>query len=319
MRLNAADTDIDLLCIGELLVDLISTEPTDALATAERFARYQGGSPANIAVNVARLGGRAAMMARVGDDSLGAFLRDALADAGVEVEEVRSHPDAHTSIVLVARTATTPDFLPMRDADFRLAPVNLEAAVARARAVHTSTWPLSREPARQCAQRALHLAHAQGKITSLDPNYTPRIWPDRAGAIEVLEAILPDVTITKPSQDDAERLFDEVLTPDAAIRRFHAMGPTIVLFTMGAGGMVLSVDGEQTHIPARELEVADATGAGDAFWSGFLMAHLDGLPPVHCGYVARELAERKLQTVGPMPAIEDRREVYAKAGRAMAS
>jgi fructokinase len=309
--------EIDFLSVGELLVDLISTEPTDSLATAERFDRYQGGSPANIAVNIARLGGRAAMMACVGDDALGVFLRDALADANVDVRDVRAHPDAHTSIVLVARTTTTPDFLPMRDADFRLEPADLAASVARARAVHTSTWPLSREPARQCARRALHLAHAEGKVTSLDPNYTPRIWPDRREALRVLEAVMPDVTITKPSQDDAERLFNEVLAPDDVIRRFHAMGPGIVLFTMGTKGMILSVGGDQTHIPARELDVADATGAGDAFWSGFMIAHLDGLTPLHCAYVARELAERKLKTVGPLPAMQDRREVYAKAKAAM--
>ena len=315
--MNAADADIDLLAVGELLVDLISTEPADSLATAARFERYQGGSPANIAVNVARLGGRSAVMARVGDDALGAFLRETLAAAGVQTAAVQTDPDAHTSLVLVARTEVTPDFLPMRDADFRLDPADLEGTVARARAVHTSTWPLSRAPARRCAARAIHLAHTQSKLTSLDPNYTPRIWPDRREAIAVLEEILPSVTITKPSQDDAARLFGETLPPHAVIRRFHAMGPAIVLFTMGAEGMILSANGEATHIPARPLEVADATGAGDAFWSGFLMAHLDGLSPVHCAYVARELAERKLQAVGPLPAIEDRRQVYAKAKAAM--
>jgi fructokinase len=315
--MGASDTAIDLLAIGELLVDLISTEPTDSLATAARFERYQGGSPANIAVNVARLGGRAAVMARVGDDALGVFLRQELADAGVQVADVQTDGDAHTSVVLVARTATTPDFLPMRDADFRLDPADLEASVARARAVHTSTWPLSREPARQCAVRALHIAHARGKVTSLDPNYTPRIWPDRDEALEMLGEVLPYVTVTKPSADDAARLFGETLASHEVIRRFHAMGPPLVLFTMGAEGMIVSVDGDQTHVPARQLEVVDATGAGDAFWSGFLMAHLDGLPPAHCAYVARELAERKLKTIGPMPEMQDRTQVYAKAREAM--
>ena len=308
---------IDLLAIGELLVDMISTKPTDSLATAAQFERYQGGSPANIAVNVAHLGGRAAMMARVGDDPLGAFLREALTEAGVQIEEVQIDPDAHTSVVLVARTPTTPDFLPMRDADFRLEPEDLASSVAGARAVHTSTWPLSREPARQCARQAMQRAYEQDKLTSLDPNYTPRIWPDRREALAVLGEVLPYVTVTKPSQDDAERLFAETLPPHEVIRRFHALGPPIVLFTMGAEGMILSVDGEMTHIPARELEVADATGAGDAFWSGFLMAYLDDLPPVHCAYVARELAERKLQTVGPLPEMQNRTEVYAKAEAAM--
>ncbi|MGC9523309.1 MAG: carbohydrate kinase family protein [Anaerolineae bacterium] len=304
--------DFDLLAIGELLVDLISTEPADSLSTARAFERHQGGSPANIAVNTARLGGRAAMMADVGDDAFGAFLVEALARAGVATDYITTDPDAHTSLVFVARTTTTPDFLPLRDADWRLTADGdaLARAIARTRAVHTSTWPLSREPARSLVQAALQMAQAQGKLTSLDPNYSPRVWPDRQEALAVLEATLPHVAIVKPSRDDAARLFGEPLSNEDILRRFHAMGPEIVILTMGAEGTLLFESGETTHIPARPIEVVDATGAGDAFWSGFLLAKLEGLSTLHAGYVAREIVERKLQTVGPLPSSLDREAIY---------
>jgi fructokinase len=183
--------------------------------------------------------------------------------------------------------------------------------------VHTSTWPLSREPSRAAAQRALKLAREAARLTSLDPNYSPDIWPDRAEALRVLQSLLPDVDVIKPSEDDAARLFDEELTPEDAIARFHDMGPRIVLYTMGARGMVLSVAGEQTFIPAREVDVVDATGAGDAFWAGFLMATLDDLSPMHAAYVARELVARKLQRVGPLPGRLDRQALYREAQAAM--
>jgi sugar/nucleoside kinase (ribokinase family) len=318
---NSQAPDIQLLAIGELLVDLISTEPADSLAAATTFARHQGGSPANIAANVARLGGTAALMANVGADAFGAFLKQSLADAGVVTDYITLDPAAHTSLVFVIQTTGTPDFLPIRDADLRLggpgspAAAQLPAAVARAQAVHTSTWPLRRDPARGLVLEALHCARAAGKLTSLDPNYSPRLWTDREEALDVLRQALADVVIVKPSLDDAVRLFDAELAPEAIVDRFHTMGPEIVLLTMGKRGTLLSESGTHALIPGRHIAVADATGAGDAFWAGFLLAKFDGLTTHHAAYVAREIAEHKLQTVGPLSGDLDRDAITQRALR----
>lgn len=119
-------------------------------------------------------------------------------------------------------------------------------------------------------------------------------------------------TITKPSLDDATRLFGRDRTPEAYIDLFHEMGPRVVILTMGAGGVLLSQEGRITPIPARPVAVVDATGAGDAFWAGFLVALLDGNPLKHCALFAREIVERKLTTVGPLPDTIDRQVVYAE-------
>ena len=66
------------------------------------------------------------------------------------------------------------------------------------------------------------------------------------------------------------------------------------------------------HLPARKIEVKDATGAGDAFWAGYLTALLDGHSPRTCLLFAREVVELKLQTVGTLPAAIDRNELYAR-------
>jgi fructokinase len=80
---------------------------------------------------------------------------------------------------------------------------------------------------------------------------------------------------------------------------------------MGADGVLLSEEGKLSHIPARPIKVVDATGAGDSFWAGFLVALLDGNPLKRCVFFAREIVERKLATVGPLPDTIDRQEVYA--------
>jgi sugar/nucleoside kinase (ribokinase family) len=303
--------DLDLLAIGETLVDLISIEETDWLRNAYTFRKYQGGSPANIAVYTAKLGSRAAVISKTGIGAMGQFLKAELGRAGVICDYLVMDHRVHTSVIFVSRTARTADFEAFRSGDFQLEPVEISVeAIARARVVHASTWALSREPCRSAVERAFSVARDQGKIISLDPNYSPQVWPDYREAMEVLPHMLGYATVTKPSLDDASRLFGRNRKPEEYIERFHEMGPEVVVFTMGAKGVLLSEGGKPIHIPARPINAVDATGAGDSFWAGFLVALLDGNPCERSVLFAREIAERKLSTVGPLPETIDRQEVY---------
>jgi fructokinase len=305
--------DLDLLAIGETLVDFISVEETDWLRNAYTFRKYQGGSPANIAVYVAKLGGNAAVISKTGIGAMGQFLKAELNRAGVHTEYMIMDHRVHSSIVFVSRTARTADFEAFRSGDFQLAPQEIDKeAIERAKVVHASTWALSREPCRSAIKHAFELARKRGKIISLDPNYSPQIWPDYREAKAVLPDMLSYATITKPSRDDASRLFGRDRSPEEYVDLYHEMGPEIVVFTMGADGILLSEEGKQTHIPARPIEVVDATGAGDSFWAGFVTALLDGHPLPDCALFAREIVERKLTTVGPLPDAIDRQAVYDK-------
>lgn len=310
--------DLDLLAIGETLVDFISIEETDWLRNAYTFRKYQGGSPANMAVYVAKLGGKSAIVSKTGIGAMGQFLKAELRRAGVTCHYLIMDHRVHTSVVFISRTARTADFEAFRSGDYRLEPREIdEEAVQRARVVHASTFALSREPSRSAVEKAFELAQKYDKIISLDPNYSPMIWPDYLEAKEVIGQMLSYATITKPSLDDATRIFGRDKAPEEYIELFHEMGPEIVVFTMGADGVLLSEGGELSHIPARPIEVVDATGAGDSFWAGFLVALLDGNPLKRCTLFAREIVERKLTTVGPLPDTIDRQEVYAKVDAAI--
>jgi fructokinase len=304
--------DLDVLAIGETLVDFISVEETDWLRNAYTFRKYQGGSPANIAVYVAKLGGQSAVVSKIGIGALGQFLKAELGRAGVITDYLVMDHRVHSSVVFISRTARTADFEPFRSGDYQLRPKEIdEEAIQRAKVVHASTWALSRDPCRSAIEKAFKLAQKYDKIISLDPNYSPVVWPDYREAGDVIRQMLSYATITKPSRDDASRLFGRDKTPEEYVQLFHTMGPQIVVFTMGADGILLSGDGELTHIPARHIKVVDATGAGDSFWAGFLVALLDGNPLKRCALFAREIVERKLTTVGPLPDSIDRQAVYA--------
>jgi fructokinase len=220
----------------------------------------------------------------------------------------------HTTVIFVSRTSGTPDFEAFRDGDFKLVPEEIsEETIAQSRVVHASTWPLSREPSRSAVAKAFQLAHEQGKIVSLDPNYSPQIWPDHREAEEVYRQMFQYATITKPSLDDANRFFGPDYRPEEYIEMYHDLGPETVIFTMGIEGVLISHRGKVLgHVPVRPIEVVDVTGAGDSFWAGFLVALLDGHSLERCALFAREIVELKLTTVGPLPSTIDRTDIYQR-------
>jgi fructokinase len=292
---------------------LISVEEVESLRGAFTFRKYRGGSTANIAVKVSKPGDTAAVVSKAGIGSFGQFLKAELQRAGVVTDYMLMDHLVHTTVTFISRTEGTPDFEAFRAGDYKLKPAEVSGeAVQRAKVIHASTFALSRRPCRQAVEKAFQLAEEYGKIISLDPNYSSQVWPNYREARQVLGRMLGHATIAKPSLDDAARLFGEGEEPQTYVRWFHDMGPPVVVLTMGSEGLLLSGAGEATHIPARAVDAVDATGAGDSFWAGFLVALLDGNSLERCALFAREIVERKLTTVGPLPDTIDREEVYAE-------
>lgn len=305
--------NLDILAIGETLVDFISESETNYLREAQVFRKFLGGSPANIAVNIAKLGGRSAILSKVGIGAFGQFLKSELRRQGVNTDYLIMDHRVHTSFIFIARSTGTPDFEPSRNGDYMLEEKEVDPeAIKRARVIHSSAFALSREPCRSAIKEAFRLAKENKKIISLDPNYSPVIWPDQREAQAVLEEMLAFASFTKPSLDDASRIFGEGYQPEEYIQEFHRMGPPVVIFTMGREGTLVSTGESILHVPARRIEVVDVTGAGDSFWAGFLVALLDGNPVNKCVLFAREIAEIKLTTIGPLPDTIDRKDIYSK-------
>ena len=301
--------ELDLLAVGEILVDLISVEPAGSLRQASQYRRCFGGAPANVALNVAQLGGTSAVVGKVGCDAFGAFLLDTLRAHGVIADGVVKDPAHGTSLVFVARTAGTPDFQAYRGADAKLRPEELrEDLIVRARVVHTSAFALAEEPSRSAVLRAIELAKEGGGLVSLEPNYRPSIWPQRDEAQEVLEEVLRSVDLVKPSLDDARALFGE-RSPEGYVEEFARRGPRLVVLTLGREGCLVYDGRKVTRVPAFEVTALDATGAGDAFWAGFLLSWLDGETPLEAARFGNAVAALKVGGIAPLPR---REEVYRR-------
>lgn len=293
-----------ILAVGELLADLIGQDITTSLLDTVTFERFQGGSPANMAANMARLGNRAAIVSCVGADNVGTFLIEEVAKAGVDTEHIVRAMHDPTSIVLVSRTKGTPDFIAYRQADRQLMPYHLpDTLLIQAQIFHTTCFALSQEPAQSTIVDAAQRASRVGCQVSIDCNYAPSIWPDRDQAWQVIKAYCSAGALVKLSEDDATRLYGEAQTPDQIIGDFHEMGASLVCLTLGAEGSVVSSNGgsNRVQLPGRKIEVIDATGAGDAYWAGFLTAWLEGRTPAQCADAGADIATRKLNTKGPLP------------------
>ncbi len=306
---------LDVVSIGETLIDLISDEEQGLLGDSRAFHMYPGGQATNVALNVARLGGSTALVARVGDDSFGEFLRYHLNAAGVRTDYVQTTPRTPTTLVVVSRSHQTPDFSVYRGADARMQPADMPLdLIPTTSLIHTSAFALSHEPARSTVLQFVEQMQHSGCLVSFDPNYHPRLWDADEQPLEVFARICPFVTLTKPSLDDCVRIFGTGQTPEAYAQRFLALGVRNVVLTMGQGGVLLSnADGNQ-YFSANQVEVVDVTGAGDSFWAGLLLATVDGYEIADAVKVGQAVATIKIQQVGPLTHTVDRQVLYKMLG-----
>ena len=290
------------LLLGEIVVDLISTEAIDSLGEAKHFEQFAGGEVSNLATNISRLGYNAALGACIGSDGFGKFLQTNLIQAGVNLEYLQVSNLAPTTLIPVTRHSGTPDFIVYRGADQFLALTDdLLAAAEVSKFIHTSAFALSRDPCRSTILAVLEANHSQGKIISLDPNYHRRIWPDLSDYRSTLQDLYKYITITKPSLDDSIRIFGPGLKPIQYLNKFLNLGPEIVVLTMGSEGSLLgTAQGDRIHIQSSPVPVVDITGAGDAFWSGLLIGLYEGHTALTAARLGQVIAEHKIGYIGPI-------------------
>lgn len=303
---------IDILAAGELLIDLISAEFADNLDEIAAFKRIPGGSPSNLCMNMARLGNEAVLVASVGNDDMGLYLSKYVAGQGVDTHQLRRVDDP-TTLILVTRSQHVSNFAAYRGADAQITAEQFPDHLLDDISIfHTTCFALSREPARQVILDSASKAAAHGSRLSIDVNYAAKIWPDQPLAQQIVRQYVGMGAIVKISEVDWERLYSKPLAdPQQVCRHFIDMGAHAVCVTLGAEGAVVADDRATYVLPGRKVEVKDTTGAGDAFWSGFLTAWLDGHHLENCARAGRCMAEVKLQQFGPLPSKVDRRVIFA--------
>ncbi|MCC6724357.1 MAG: carbohydrate kinase [Saprospiraceae bacterium] len=310
---NRRGRPIDIICAGELLVDFISSGYAESLEAAKTFERHMGGSPANLCMNMARLGNQTSLVASVGKDDMGSYLIDFVKKTGVDCSLVRQVA-APTTLILVTRTKTVANFEAYRLADARISANQLpEERLQQSTIFHTTCFGLGKKPGQTTIMKAARRAAELGCQLSIDANYATKTWPDRDDPRKFVAEFCKLGAIVKVSEVDWERLYGSPFaSAEAAAQHFLQMGASLVCVTMGGDGAFVADKSSGEFLPARKVEVKDTTGAGDAFWSGFLTAWLDGHSPIDCAKAGRSMAEIKIGHFGPLTEKVERERIYQK-------
>lgn len=295
---------IDIISIGEVLIDFIGHEVNTSINKTKDYHRFLGGSPTNVAVNASRLGLKTVLVASCGQDGLGDYIVRKLKSNHVNTDHIKKSDVAPTSVIFVSKSTDTPDFIAYRQADCEIYEDQLpDGIIESAKIFHTTCFALSKNPARQTILNRARKAKELGLKLSIDINFSEKIWPDREEAKLILKEYLANDPLVKLSEDDCYRLFAETKSEEYIFDYFHGLGVTTICLTKGKNGVVVSdLNNGLFFQKALEIhEIKDTTGAGDAFWTGFLYAQIQNKTVEESMSIAQKLAAIKLQNVGRLP------------------
>lgn len=295
---------IDILCVGEVLVDFIGHQESVLINDTRDYHRYLGGSPTNVAMNAARLGLNSTLVATVGNDGFGSYILKRLSNDGLNIDHVNVLENKSTSVIFVSRSEGTPDFITYREADCCIYEEQISAQIlSHTKIFHTTCFALSKNPAQNTILKKAQEAYNIGCKLSIDINYAKKLWGSQEEAFQVIKTYCSFNPLIKISEDDMLRLFENELPHEDIFNFFHNEGVDIVCLTLGSNGVKLSQKGKEIiQLPAIKIDkVMDSTGAGDAFWSGFLFAYIKEKSINECLRIALKLAALKLQNIGRLP------------------
>ncbi len=272
------DSSGPIICLGEVIVDLICERRLAPGEPVDRLVPHPGGALANVAVAISRSGGRAAMAGGVGEDEWGAWLRDGLVREAVE-----------TDLVIPVQGVETPVAIARFDRDGEprfqvygqgigpaMAAVleSLKEAIPASQGLvvgsNTMVGPLEREVTRT----AIEIAAENAVPVILDPNLRPSRWGDRETAARYCSELSASSAVVKLNRAEAELLSGSG-DPARSAQLIAATGPRLVVVTDGAGP-VFTAGAVETRADPGAVEVISPLGAGDTF-AGVLVAGLSRL------------------------------------------
>lgn len=275
-------SSLELVTVGRISVDLYGQQLGAGWADVASFAKAVGGSATNVAIAAARLGRRAAVVTRVGDDPLGVYLQQALHDFGVDTSFIGVDPRLPTPLALaVTEQPDDPSLLFYRypsAPDLELHAEDLDAdVVAEVPVLWLTGSGFSRAPSRDAHHRWLQ-TRARRRHTILDLDYRPGFWDDERAAHDELQLALPDVTVALGNRTEC-RVATGTDEPDVAADRLLAMGIELAIVKKGADGVLVASVDERVTVPPIAVEVVCGLGAGDAFGGAFVHGLLAGWRP----------------------------------------
>jgi 5-dehydro-2-deoxygluconokinase len=320
-------TDLEVLTVGRIGVDLYPEQSHVPIAGVTSFAKSIGGTATNVAVAAARLGRRTAVATRVGDDPFGDYARLALEEEfGVDTRFIGIDPDLPTPItfceldppedprIIFYRYPKAPDM--------NLSPGHLDpGAVAEVPVLWISGSTLSDEPSRSAVTLALE-TRARRRHTILDLDWRSTFWHSRSEGERELREAVSQVTTAVGNRVECEVAVG-TSEPEEAADRLLEQGLELAVVKLGGDGVfVASADGTRALVPAVPVEVVCGLGAGDAFGGALchgLLAGWDLVRAVRFANAAGAIVASRLLCAPAMPSLDEVLHVEKPGATAEAS
>lgn len=305
----------EILTFGEAMAMFVA-EASGELAEIERFQRRIAGADTNVAIGLARLGFQVGWLSRVGADSFGAFIQQALEAEGVDCRHLRVDPEHSTGLLFKERDTSGTD---PRVEYFRrgsaASHLTIEDAAgidfAALRHLHaTGIPPALSDSCCELSETLLKRAREAGVSISFDPNLRPGLWPGETVMRETLNKLAASADWVLPGLAEGRFLTGHD-TPEAIADFYLEQGAQAVFIKLGPEGSYYrgNLGGQQASftVPGVPVaEVVDTVGAGDGFAVGVVSALLDGCSPELAARRGNLLGSLAVQVVGDMEGLPNR-------------
>lgn len=314
------DGPLELLTIGRVSVDLYAEQLGVPIRDVRTFRKSVGGTATNVAVAAARLGRRAAVLTKVGDDVFGEYVRWALdATFDVDTRFVGTHPTLRTPLAFAEldppddpritfyREPSAPDLM--------IEPGDVDIASVRDVAIlWVSAGALAAEPSRSTVHGLL-VARGGRAETIIDLDWRPQLWDGASSATQELAVALERATIAVGNRAECE-IAVGTADPDEAADRLLGRGLSGVVVKLGGDGALVATPAERRRVPAVPVAVVCGLGAGDAFGGALCHGLLSGWSlqeSARYGNAAGAIVAGRLMCADDMPTAAEIDELLARA------
>jgi len=307
----------EVLTVGRVSVDLYPEQSGVPLADVRTFRKMLGGSPTNVAVAAARLGRRAAVVTKVGEDAFGEYVRRALGGFGVDASFVGTHPTLRTPLAFCE--IFPPDRFPLlfyrepKAPDLELD--ELGDVASEAALLWTTGTGLSQEPSRSTTLAALR-RRGRRPLVVHDLDYRPVLWASAGEAGRWNREALAHATAVVGNDEEVTVTLGDELSPEDSARALLELGPDLAVVKRGREGVLAASGDELVEVEPVEVEVVNGLGAGDAFGGALCHGLLAGWPlerTLRFANAAGALVASRLGCADDMPTANEVEELLCAA------
>jgi sugar/nucleoside kinase (ribokinase family) len=307
---------LDVITFGEAMMLLVADRP-GPLEQAEAFHKRTAGAETNVAIGLARLGLKVGWASRLGTDSMGRYLLQAMRSEGIDCSHVICDPTQKTGFQFKGRVTDGSDppveYHRKGSAASHMGVADIDQAwLLSARHLHaTGVFAAISDSTFEAARTTMDLMRAAGRSVSFDPNLRPTLWASTHHMREAINDLATRADWVLPGLEEGRLLTGEN-SPEGIARFYRKLGAKLVVVKLGSDGAYFDDEAGSGHVAGFPVaNVVDTVGAGDGFAVGVISALLEGLPVQQAVERGAWIGARAVQVLGDSEGLPTRAELEA--------